>query len=268
MMLTKMLLLALVFALLMAGCSDGQPPEDPENQDPDLSENANIDPYYAHFEAYPVEGFPLDQVPLFESLAVDLSLFSVQDYKDSAWAVVYGDLRNYYHVVYYTKAPTSEVLEFYSSLMDPVDEEYTFGEQLQGWIGEYKVFVNTSEGERDNTIYVSVDLPADRLSAENHFFVDCPQGLVEVEPVFEATEWTYRIDSNDDGRITYAFLYTMPVVETEFYEYYTERYEDKEDFKINDYGTISWKDQGYGIALTYDKEFKRTFIGIWKGLND
>ena len=259
-------ILSIAHFTMVGGCANIEATTNHTNQSSSGSTQttSTIDPYYQDFEAYLLTGYPEREVPLINSLAIDQCHFSVRN--DPQWIAVEGGLRNFYHVVYYTKSIQTDVLSFYKDKMSSIDDEFTFGDQVQGIIGEFKVFVTTTVDKRNVTVYVTVDLPKESLVEVNPFFSDYPADLIEVEPVFTTYEQNYQVSSSGNGRIVYANYYEMPVVEQEFFDYYRDRYKDKESFQISDTGHITWKDGQYAVSLFYMKDFKRSTFVIFKNL--
>lgn len=261
------MILSVILIALSAGCSG--PTATNKDKNSSLSDSSKaestIDPYYKDFEAYLLPGYPESEVPLFKSLAIDLCQFAVRN--DPQWVASEGGLRNFYHVLYYSDSTRNDVLDFYKDLMDTVDNEKTFEDQVEGMIGALKVFVVAHADSKHVTVYVTVDLPKESLVEVNPFFSDYPADLIEVEPVFSIYDHRYEVNSSGTGRILYSTYYEMPVVQKEFYDYYRERYEDKESFNISDDGHITWKDGQYSIFLSYMKDFKRSTFAVYKSLD-
>ena len=261
------MILSVILIVQSVGCSS--PAVTSKDTNPSLSGSSEtvstIDPFYQDFEAYLLPGYPESEVPLFNSLAIDLCQFAVRN--DPQWVASEGGLRNFYHVLYYSDSTRNDVLDFYKDLMDTVDNENTFEDQVEGMIGVFKVFVVANADSRHVTVYVTVDLPKESLVEVNPFFSDYPADLIEVEPVFTIYDQRYEVRSSGTGRIQYSNYYEMPVVEQEFYDYYRDRYKDKESFQISENGQISWKDGQYSISLSFMKDYKRSTFNVYKSLD-
>ena len=264
---------AIVLVSVMTGCA-GTGETEAERTDPaepatsangDTPAESATDPYYDNFEAYLLDGYPEDAVPLYESLAVDTSHYSVRN--DPQWVVMEGGLRNYYHVVYYSSASPEEIYAYYRGLMSEVDEVMSVEDILVGTIREYDIWLNTSPGALDDTtVYLTVDLPRSGVTETNPFFADYPEGLVEVEPVFTRFEHKFEVNSTDDGRIVYLEYFEMPIEEDEYFAFYRERYGDREGFTAGGDGLISWEDEGYSITLSRPVDHQRLYMAISQGM--
>jgi hypothetical protein len=157
--------------------------------------------------------------------------------------------------------PTAEVLEYYRGLMSSVNEDQTFGGQLEGTIGKYTVFVNTTEESSYNAVYVTVDLPKAGVTGTNPFYAGYPADLVEVpgefvffedkyyEYLFRRTDMAFwrQFDIADLGGEKGPDLSLDDV-----YAYYQERYGDKPEFAIDrELRQMTWKDGKYSVIIAF-----------------
>lgn len=264
-------LLALAF---VAGCagSDSTPATSTGDEPP--SEAPAETP--AEWTVRPFEGWPEDVVPLYESDLVDTAYYSVRN--DPQWAAVEGGLRNINHVVYHTAAEPSAVLDYYRGLMSSVNEEATFDGQIEGTIGKYTVFVNTTVESSYNAVYVTVDLPKAEVTEVNPFYAEYPAELVETPAEFvffedKYYEYLYR-------RTDMAFWRQFDIADRDgtdgpdlsledVYAFYQERYGDKPEFSIDrDTRMISWTDGKYQVLLAFYEAGNRGVLEIgwdWEG---
>jgi hypothetical protein len=217
-----------------------------------------------------LDGYPEDEVPLYKSNLLDTAYYSVRN--DPQWAAVDGGLRNIHHIVYQTDVDIAEVRDYYRDLMDTVDEERTMGDQVEGTIGKYTVFVNTSEQGSYNAVYVTVDLPKTEVTETNPFYADYPEGLVETPESFVFfEEMFYRtIYRKTDMSYTRHFDIadldgdTRPDLEGDArYAYFEERYGTKDEFVANrDSGTITWRDGEYVVTVAYMSGYARGVLSV------
>lgn len=215
-------------------------------------------------------------MPLYESDLVDTAFYSVRN--DPQWAAVEGGLRNFHHVVYHTAAEPAAVLDYYRGLMSSVNEEATFEGQIEGTIGKYTVFVNTTVESSYNAVYVTVDLPKAEVTEVNPFYAEYPTELVEVPGEFvffedQYLEYLYR-------RTDMAFWRQFDIADLggeqgpdlsleDVYAYYEQRYGDKPEFAIDrDNRVISWTDGKYQLLLAFYEGGNRGVLEIgwdWEG---
>lgn len=268
--------LALLLALGVAGCSPadepGTSPETPAGEEP--AEAPAETP--ADWTVRPLEGWPEDVVPLYESDLVDTAYYSVRN--DPQWAAVEGGLRNINHVVYQTAAEPAAVLAYYRGLMSSVNEEATFDGQIEGTIGKYTVFVNTTVESSYTAVYVTVDLPRAEVTEVNPFYAEYPAELVETPREFvffedKYYEYLYR-------RTDMAFWRQFDIVDLggekgpdlsldQVYAFYQERYGERQDFTIDrDNRVIRWTDGKYQLLLALYEGGNRGVLEIgwdWEG---
>lgn len=215
-------------------------------------------------------------MPLYESDLVDTAYYSVRN--DPQWAAVEGGLRNIHHVVYHTAAEPSAVLDYYRGLMSSVNEERTFDGQIEGTIGKYTVFVNTTVESSYNAVYVTVDLPKAEATEVNPFYAEYPTELVETPGefvFFEDTYYEYLYRRTD-----MAFWRQFDIADRDgkdgpdlsledVYAFYQERYGDKPEFSIDrETRMISWTDGKYQVLLAFYEAGSRGVLEIgwdWEG---
>lgn len=178
---------------LMGGCSKGT---GDSAAGPATETSGSVAPETAaaggEFVLAQLPDYPHDVVPLHEVKLLDTVIYSVRN--DPQWASVEGGLRNFYHSVYESNIPASEVLTYYRGLCDSIDEEMTMDEQLYGTIGPYDISLNTGRHNDKEMVYLSVDLPRASVAQTNRFFADYPADLVELPASFKVFEEKY-VDS-------------------------------------------------------------------------
>jgi len=266
------LILALMLAFSVTGCSAGDEPAASPDDAPGASAEATSEEWTVHL----LEGWPEDIVPLYKSDLIDTAYYSVRN--DPQYAAVEGGLRNIHHVVYQTAAPTAEVLEHYLGLMSATTDADASDDYIEGTIGEYPVQVNTTEESSYNAVYVTVDLPKAEVTDTNPFYTDYPADVVEVpgefvffedkyyEYLYRRTDMAYwrQFDIADrDGQ-------SGPDLSLEdVYAFCQERYGDKPEFTIDrDARQMTWKDGQYNVVMAFYEGGGRGVLEIgwdWEG---
>lgn len=270
---------ALLLALTVAGCAGEEEPaaapdaagETPTGSPTDASAEAP-----AEWTVQLLEGYPEDVVPLYKSDLLDTVSYSVRN--DPQWAAVEGGLRNIYHVVYQTAAAPAEVLEHYLGLMESTTDPDPSDGTIEGTIGKYTVWLNTSEQGSYNAVYMSVDLPKAEVTETNPFYTGYPADLVETPGefvFFEDKYYEYLLHDTD-----MAFWREFDIADRDgkdgpdlsledVYAFYQERYGDKPEFTIDrDTRTITWTDGEYQITLVFYEDGGRGVLEIgwdWEG---
>ncbi len=270
------LVLALLLALTVAaGCS---PAEDPgsTSEAPAGESSAEAPEAPAEWTPQLLEGFPEDVVPLYKSDLIDTVFYSVRN--DPQWAAVEGGLRNIHPVVYQTAVAPAEVLDHYLGLMDSTTDADPSDGAIEGTIGKYTVWVNTTEQGSYNAVYMSVDLPKAEVTETNPFYAEYPADLVETpgefvffedkyyEYLYRGTDMAYwrQFDIADLGGEPGPDLSLEDV-----YAYYQERYGDKPEFAIDTASRmITWTDGKYHIVMAFYEGGGRGVLEIgwdWEG---
>ena len=266
-----LVIVALLMLVSLLGCSGNGSSEGVASSTPEISDEQQA----AEWTVNPLEGFPLDTVPLYKSDLLDTSYYSVRN--DPQWAAVEGGLRNIYHVVYHTSAPPQEVLEYYLGLMESKTDADASDGYIEGVIGGFPVELNTTEESSYNAVYLSVDLPKSQVTEENPFFDDYPAELVETPAEFiffedKYYEYLYRntdmaywrqfdiADLNGDD---------IPDLSLEdVYTFYESIYSEKPEFAIDRASRqMTWKDGEYSVVMAFYEGGGRGVLEIgwdWK----
>lgn len=270
-----LLVLALLLALTVAaGCAGDDSASAPGTGEEPHGETPAEAP--AEWTVGLLDGWPEDVVPLYESDLIDTAYYSVRN--DPQWAAVEGGLRNIHHVVYQTQVPTAEVLEHYLGLMGATTDADASDGLIEGTIGTYTVWVNTTEEGSYNAVYISVDLPKAEVAEVNPFYAEYPTELVEVpgefvffedvyyEYLYRRTDMAYwrQFDIADRDGQNGSDLSLEDV-----YAYCQERYGDKPEFTIDrDSRMMTWKDGTYSIVMAFYEGGGRGVLEIgwdWEG---
>lgn len=211
-----------------------------------------------------LDGFPEDQIDLYKSTNIESIKFFVNDDPQN-YESYFGSKYNYYNVVFETEASQSELLEYYQSKMDTVNEENYGSSSAEGKIGKYGVSAS-HYGESSKTAYLQVYLPQSEFSKTNPFFSNYPE-LVEIDPNWTEHESSYGKLDQLGGQIEYTQYFTVNKDDMdEYLQDYTEKYADKEGFKDAGSGYLSWKDGEYSINLTFSKDHSRVYLMIRKSM--
>ncbi|TDB39025.1 MAG: hypothetical protein D9V44_04995 [Actinobacteria bacterium] len=249
-----LLALVLLLAFSVAGCSAASEPAASPGGTPKAATEAPTE-----WAVQLLDGFPEDAVPLYKPDLLDTASYSVRN--DPQYAAVEGGLRNIHHVVYQTSTPTAEVLEHYLGLMSATTDDDASDGAIEGTIGKYTVWVNTTEESSYNAVYMSVDLPKAEVTKTNPFYADYPADLVEVPGEFVFFEDKYYEYINRGTDMAYWRQFDIADRDTtkgpdlsldDVYAYYQERYGDKPEFAINrDVRQMTWKDGNYSIVMAF-----------------
>lgn len=206
-----------------------------------------------------LEGFPEDVVPLFEADLIDTAYYSVRN--DPQWVAVEGGLRNIHHAVYQTSAEPAAVLDHYLGLMSATTDADPSDGLVEGTLGKYVVWVNTTVESSYTAVYVQVDLPRDEVTEVNPFFADYPADLVAVPEefvFFEDKYYEYLYHPTD-----MAFWRQFDVADRddddvldlsleEIYAFYEAGYGDRTEFTVDrDARRITWVDGRYHVNLAF-----------------
>lgn len=190
-----------------------------------------------------LSGYPKDILPLYNSLKVERTAFSVRE--NANW--VFG--KDIYSVTYYSGASLNAVYDYYWELMDETDEEYSGPDMIQGRIGAHPVGVTVYDNGSGMT---TVDLvigqdPADYVS-ENPYFADYPGDLVEPFGRERFFQSSYEVRDISGPEVIYTESYVTNTTEEKFKEFYSEKYSGAEHFyeDDHDYGlSYQWDSRGY-----------------------
>lgn len=214
-----------------------------------------------------LEGYPEDIAPLYEVKLLDTVYYSSID--DPVWG---GGRQNYYHSVWESNVPWEEVRDHYRELCDTIDEEDSNDEIVVGYIGDYKIWLNTGFHNDKNMAYLSVYLPKEQVVNENKFYADFPADIVELPDALSAYEEKYyhtlvrpydtyyesqlrALDANGDQKPDINGAGVM--------DFYEAKYKDAEEFTIDRAtNTVTWKDGVYEVLVVYQDEYGTGVLSV------
>jgi len=201
-----------------------------------------------------LSGYPEDLLPLYQCEKLELCSFTVRD--DPNYIIG----KDIYSVTYLSSASAEEIAKYYKSLVkeeDPLDENtINFGvlgsqkvnmSMIEGSDGRMEVFLTIGQKEKD---YVD----------DNPFFETYPKELVDIPKKIKLKETAYeeQVYDNQEGvydkkRIRYLRSFATTIKEKDFVDFYTERYEDQENFteETDEYShKFNWVSKGYECQVS------------------
>lgn len=215
-------------------------------------------------KTYLLENYPLETVPLYKMKMISSSKFFVN--KDPLNNFGYfGTPVNYYNVVFETEATPSELIQYYRSLMNEVNEELISDEKIEGRIGKYKVSASHYGNNPKNYAYLQVYLPVEEYKPENQYFEKFPK-VVEIDSEWTEYESSYGLLNQKGGEEEYTMYFPLVGEDIEIdslINTYTEKYQNKNDFSYDEKsGLMKWEESGNSIYLTFSKSHKRIYLMI------
>jgi hypothetical protein len=228
---------------------------------------------------YLLDGYPLEQVPLYKVSEVSSSKYIINfDPKNTS----YFDHTNfaYYNVVFYTDASQSEFLEYYKGIFDKeVVEEYPIPDMVKGEIGKYRV--SAAHYGSDDTAYVQVYIPNNEFTKENMYFDTYPN-LFEEDDMFVEHENSYGLLNQVGGQTEYTKYFTVidsgdmnddGIDDVDEFGVLKAKYEDMYKGKTN-YGydeknnLMSWDEDGYEVRVSFTRDHGRIYLNIRGSITD
>ncbi len=217
-------------------------------------------------KSYLLDGYPLKAVPLYKMKEVSSSKYFVNDDPTSRTGY-FGKPVNYYNVVFETEATPKELLGYYRSLMDEVNEEFKSDESVEGKIGAYKIAVSHYGDNPKNYAYLQVYLPADKFQKTNRYYQEYP-GIVELDKTWTEHESSYGLLNQKGGEIEYTQYFPMPKEEEakdSLIKSYQEKYGQETDYSLDEKsGLMAWKKDGHSISMTFSRSHGRIYLMIRK----
>lgn len=226
---------------------------------------------------YLLDGYPLEQVPLYKVNEVSSSKYIINfDPKNTS----YFEHTNfaYYNVVFYTDASQSEFLEYYKGIFDKeVVEEYPIPDMVKGEIGKYRV--SAAHYGSDDTAYIQVYMPNNEFSKENMYFDTYPN-LFEEDDIFVEHENSYGLLNQVGGQTEYTKYFTVidsgdmnddGIDDVDEFGVLKAKYEDMYKSK-NNYGydeknhLMSWDEDGYEVRVSFTRDHGRIYLNIRGGI--
>lgn len=224
-----------------------------------------------------LEGFPVDQVPLYKLIKVSSNkIFVNTDPKNTS---TFGNNNYaYYNVVFDSEASQEEFLNYYRNLFDQIiTEEFPNEEMVKGYLGDYKI--TASHYGSGNTGYLQVHLANHQDEQLNKYFMNFPK-FIEENPSLVEHEKSYGLLNQKGGEIEFTKYFTVidsgdqnqdgkddvdefALLKKEYQEKYKAQNAYSYDEKTT---TIQWQDQEFFITLAMSKNHNRVYLMIRKPL--
>ncbi len=212
---------------------------------------------------YMLDGYPIDEVPLYKSISVSSMKYFVND-DPQGYPGYFGKPVNYYNVVFETEASPKELLQYYRSMMSEINEEYVSDEQIQGKIGKYGISASHYGNNPQNYAYLQVYLPAEEYQETNRFSHEYPNA-VEIQPDWTEYESSYGLLNQKGGEKEYTQYFTMPEKIDEQIQDYQAKYQNSPEYSFNsENGAMAWKSGEWKIVLTFSKSHGRIYLMMRK----
>lgn len=204
-----------------------------------------------------LDGYPLEQVPIYQASEINSFSFFVNNNPDNL-NLFFDKNQNYYNVVYKTDINQEDILNYYISIMDSVNENFSTS-IVEGMIDKYRVSVSHYGGETKN-VYLHVQLPSEEYLPENRYFVDYP-AIVEINPEWFQIESRYTKTTDSGGQIQYGNHYNVSSNLDDEQRKYEEIYASKDNFIGHD-DTIVWTEGEYDIRMNFARDHGRVYMSI------
>jgi len=222
-----------------------------------------------------VDGYPIDQVPLYKlskvssnKIFVNTDPKNLSEFDENNFA--------YFNVVFETEANQQEFFDYYKKLFDNlIVDESENRQMVKGQIGEYKV--SAAHYGSDNTGYIQVHLPKYNDEKIDKYFIDFPQ-ILELNSNLIEHEKSYGLLNQKGGEVEYTKYFT--VIDSgdqnndgkddidEFLaleEEYQKKYKDKPEYLFDQKtGRMSWKDSEYESTLSISRDHGRIYLMLRK----
>lgn len=211
-----------------------------------------------------------DQI-FYKQTALSSSKFFYND--DPSSSSIFGEKPySYFNVVYKSSGTQTEVLEYYKSIFTkPIEREYPDSDMVTGYIDEYKV--SASRYESDNTVYLQVHFPAEKVTKESIYLNKFP---LELKPssYLEEHELSYGVLEQNGGEVEYTKYFTIidsgdknvdGKNDIDEYNYvlteYRNTYRNEEDYKFDEkLQQLTWKHDSYNVTVTFSDSHDRVYV--------
>ena len=220
---------------------------------------------------YMLEGYPVEEVPLYESEMISSMKFFV-NHDPLNLSSYFGQLSNYYNVVFKTQASQDDFIKYYRKLVTNELTEYSSNSQVSGTVGKYNITASHYGHEYG---YLQVYLPREEYSSQNRFHAEYPQDIIEIDPNLIERENSYGLLNQNGGEVEHTryfnFIESLPE-EWEgnspfeiLYQQYIEKYKDKEAFSaIIEDKRLTWKDGEYSVVIIFEESHGRVYLNMRK----
>lgn len=241
----------------------------PKTSDDNIKNNSSSNVSASNIK-YILEGYPIDDVPLYDGVTISSMKYIVNEDSTNIYDDFFGAKRNYYNVVFEAKIDEKdEIFEFYESKMSSINEENNQDSTIEGVIGDYRVSIS-NYGYED--YYLQVHLPAANFSKENLYYEDY-QELVEIASNWIEYENSYGLLNQKGGEIEYTQWFSIDVSEYEeddpmrqnpvgeYYKQYKLKYADKQDFVADDEtGRLTWSENDFEVTASFTVDHGRIYL--------
>jgi hypothetical protein len=247
----------------LASCGRGEATKTPSEQP-----SASRTTAQASEASFLVDGYPADQVPLYQVKSVESSHFYVN--ADPNNTSIFGDTDvAYYNVVFRTSASASDLLAHYRALFDSPLKGGSETTSARGTIGDFKVSV--SHYGSGDTAYLQVFLPQKRSLVDDPHFSDFP-AIFEPTDALVLHESGYGLLNQSGGQTHYSRYYTVKnptaAAFTALESQYRKLYSGKPDFSFDKGSdTMTWTDQGDEVRLNFAADQSRVFLQIFRPMS-
>ncbi len=254
------LLLALLVGLNMFGGSSKNNTNDASN-----SSASSV-----NGEDYILDGYPLDVVKLYDGITISSMKYFVNENPDNVYSSGFFDAKkNYYNVVFISKADKKTVFDYYRSLMSHINEDNQIDDTLEGVIGDYRVSISNYD---DDTYYLQVHLASSQYSKTNKYHSDYPDPLEEDASWIEFENGYGKLNQKG-GEIEYTKYYNIDSSKlgkdmkdntiAKFYDSYKQKCSSKTDFSSDDSAeALYWNEGQHRVTATFKSDHGRIYIMI------
>jgi hypothetical protein len=229
-------------------------------------------------DSFLLEGFPIDQVPLYKlekvssnKIFVNTDPKNLSGFEEKNFA--------YFNVVFYSDASQEEFLNYYKNLFESqIVEEFESPDMVKGVIGQYKV--SAAHYGSGNTGYLQVHLPDYKDESLNKYFLEFPD-ILETNSNLIEHEKSYGLLNQKGGEIEYTKYFTVIdsgdknndgkddvdeflMLEEEYKKQYKEKTEYSYDEKT---GTMKWSDKEFQVTLVISRDHGRVYLMLRKNLD-
>lgn len=222
---------------------------------------------------YLLEGYPIDEVPLYKLKEVSSSKFYINFDPKSTSSFDDKDF-SYYNVVLFTEASQSEFLDYYKNLFDKeIVDEYPMPDMVKGTIGKYRV--SAAHYDSYDTGYIQVYLPNSEFTKINKYFDKYPD-LFELDSMFVEHENSYGLLNQVGGQTEYTKYFTVlnsgdqnndGIDDVDEFGVLINKYQDlykgKEGYAFdNKTGLMTWEEGGYSVSVSFSRDHGRVYLNM------
>jgi len=217
-----------------------------------------------------LKDYPIEKVPLYNGSTVCSMKYFVNEDSTNVYDDFFDAKVNYYNVVFKAdESKKAEILDFYKSMMSPINQDTSTENTIEGTVGIYRISIS-NYGYDD--YYLQVHLPENLYSKQNKYYENYPD-LVEIADDWVEYENTYGLLNQKGGEVEYtrwlevdvskyaddSLMKTNPI--SEYYKIYKNKYAQKQDFTADDTtGQLTWQDGDYEIWAVFNIDHGRVYL--------